>query len=185
MIRFVVGADGMLVPDLGARLPGRGFWLSARADVLDTARGRGAFARAMRAPVNVPPDLPRMIQAGLIRRIGELLGFARRAGQAVAGYTKVRDWLEHGRAGVLVEASDGSLAERSRLLGAAKDLPVIAALAAAELGRIFGRDHVVHAAVARGRLAEALIIEAERLAGMTAAGVMDGRDEQGNGRTGV
>ncbi len=36
----------------------------------------------------------------------------------------------------------------------------------AALGAVFGRDHVVHVAVAQGRLAEALKAEAVRLAGM-------------------
>ncbi len=50
-MRFVVGPDRVVVPDLGARLPGRGIWLSARADVLETARARGAFARAAKGAV--------------------------------------------------------------------------------------------------------------------------------------
>ncbi len=35
MIRFVVGPDRQIVPDLAAKLPGRGIWLSASADVLE------------------------------------------------------------------------------------------------------------------------------------------------------
>ena len=192
MIRFVVGPDQVLVPDLGARLPGRGIWLSARADVLETARGRGAFARAARAPVKLPPDLSLLIQSGLTRRIGESLGLARRAGQAVAGFTKAREWLDRRQAGVLVEAIDGSLAERARLLGTNTDVPVVLALPAAELGRLFGRDHAVHVAVAPGRLADAIAIEAERLAGMrgpasacTAAAAASAGVDELNERTGV
>jgi len=43
---------------------------------------------------------------------------------------------------------------------------VIAPLPAAALGRIFGRDVAVHVAVAPGKLAEALRIEAARLCGV-------------------
>src|SRR5579883_3551131 len=85
MIRFVVGPDQSLVPDLAATLPGRGIWLSACGDVLETARAQGglgrAFARATRGSVIVPPDLPAVLEAALVRRISELLGLARRAGQ--------------------------------------------------------------------------------------------------------
>ena len=49
MIRFVVGPDRTLVPDLAARLPGRGMWLSASRDVIEIPRvgrqGDGASAR--------------------------------------------------------------------------------------------------------------------------------------------
>ncbi len=57
MIRFVIGPGRVLVPDLSASLPGRGMWLSARADVLERARARGIFAKAARGPVAVPADL--------------------------------------------------------------------------------------------------------------------------------
>ena len=93
MIRFVVGPERQVVPDLAAKLPGRGIWLSARRDVLETARAKNAFARAARAPVSVPASLTLMVEEGLARRVGELLGLARRAGQAVCGFQRAREWL--------------------------------------------------------------------------------------------
>ncbi len=189
MIRFVVGPDRQIVPDLVARLPGRGIWLSASRDVLEMCHsqeykrpaggrqsGRGdndqrhlarAFARAANGPVSVPSDLSVLLQAALARRIGECLGFARRAGQAVAGYEKAREALRTGRYKLVLQASDGSEAERSRFLsGAPSDLTVIDPLSGEALGRIFGRDYVVHVAVAPGKLAESLVVEAGRLAGL-------------------
>lgn len=165
MIRFVLGPPGRaLVPDLAGRLPGRGMWLSARADVLERALSRGAFARAARGPVQAPPDLRATIEDGLRARIRDLLGFARRAGQVVVGFQQAREWLRAGRAGLLVGAADGSPAERARLRGE-RDVPVVDALDAAALGSVFGRDHAVHAAVARGRLAQQIAREAARLSG--------------------
>lgn len=171
MIRFVVAPDRHVVPDLAATLPGRGIWLSACGDVIETARARGglgrAFARAARGPVIVPPDLPALLDAALVRRIGELLGLARRAGQAVAGFEKAQEWLRAGRGRLILQASDGSTAERARFLsGAGGGITVLAPLSAAALGRVFGRDHVVHVAVAPGRLGERLGVEAGRLGGL-------------------
>ena len=167
MIRFVVGPERRIVPDLAARLPGRGIWLSARGDVLETARTRGAFARAARGAVTVPPDLTSGLTAALARRIGDTLGLARRAGQAVAGFARAQEWLKGGRAAVVLEASDGSPEERARFLGGwAGKVAVLAPLDGFGLGAVFGRDHVVHVAVAPGRLAEVLRIEAGRLAGL-------------------
>ena len=212
MLRFVIGPERRVVPDLAARLPGRGIWLSARADVVENAKLRGAFARAARGPVIVPADLLALLQAGLAGRVGDFVGFARRAGEAVAGFTKAREWLVSGRAVLVLEASDGSVDERARLLsgvswttvGAAVAVPdraseggvavedaggagddgrvaggaphrgartrtvrVATPLDAARLGAVFGRDHVVHVAVAAGRLAEMLAIETGRLSGVT------------------
>ncbi len=181
MLRFVLGPDRAIVPDLLAKLPGRGIWLSARRDVLETARTRGAFARAARGPVTLPPDLPLMIEGMLVRRITELLGLARRAGQAVCGFQKAREWLTTGQAALVVQASDGSPDERRRVLSGARDVPVAAPLPAHALGAVFGRDHAVHVAVARGRLAEALRAETGRLAGVS--GQVETRLASGQGAT--
>ncbi|GAN77642.1 hypothetical protein Asru_0405_02 [Acidisphaera rubrifaciens HS-AP3] len=173
MIRFVLSPDRVVIPDLAARLPGRGIWLSARGDVLEKARVQGKlvgyFARAARGPVTVQPDLPDTLRAGLSRRFAELLGLTRRAGQAVAGFQKAREWVRDGRAGLIVQAADGSEDERARLLGG-RDLPVVAPLDAASLGAVFGREHAVHVAVTPGRLADALRAEAGRIAGMALPG---------------
>ena len=169
MIRFVVGPDRTVVPDLAAKLPGRGIWLSAVGDVIETARTRGAFAKAARGQVSVPPDLLSGLQVALARRIGDTLGLARRAGQAVAGFVKAREWLDAGRASVVVQASDGSVDERARFLGGrAAVLTVVTPLDGARLGAVFGREHVVHVVVAPGRLADSVRVEAGRLAGLTA-----------------
>lgn len=191
MIRFVVGPDRQIVPDLANRLPGRGIWLSASGDVLELSEAQGghapegqtpdggrraeksnrrltqAFARAARGPVSVPSDLSDLLQAALVRRIGELLGLARRAGQAVSGYEKAREALRTGHFKLVVQASDGSEAERARfLVGSDPALTVIDPLPGEALGRIFGRDYTVHVAVAPGKLAESLVIETGRLAGL-------------------
>ncbi len=166
MIRFVVGPAGEIVPDLAHRLPGRGMWLSARRDVLETAARRGVFARAAKRQVGVPADLAASVATGLRLRIGETLGLARRAGQAIAGFDKAREWLSSGRAGLVVAARDGSADERSRFLAAGAAVAVVDPLSGAALGRIFARERVVHVALAPGRLAAMVAADAARLAGI-------------------
>jgi predicted RNA-binding protein YlxR (DUF448 family) len=168
MIRFVLAPNGQVVADLAARLPGRGMWLSAEADVIERASKRGAFAKATRGAAQVPSDLRERIEDGLRGRIGDLLGFARRAGQAVCGWQAVREWLQAGRVGLVVQAADGSASERARLIGA-RPVPVVAPLSAARLGALFGREHAVHVAIAPGRLADSIAAEAARLAGFLPA----------------
>ena len=141
--------------------------MSARGDVIETARKRGAFARAARGQVTVTDDLLAVLDAGLVRRIGELLGLARRAGQAVAGFQKAREWLSAGRIGLVMQAADGSAAECQRFLsGAPAGLAVVAPLDAAAMGAVFGRDQAVHVVVAPGNLATRMRLECERLAGL-------------------
>ena len=164
-LRFVVGPERRLVFDAAATLPGRGLWLSARADVLHQAVRRGVFPRAAKAQLVLPPDLLAEVRAALIRRVADLLGLARRGGVAISGFEKAREWLQAGKAGLVVQAADGSPEERARFLGA-RDVPVVAVLSAAALGKVFGREHTVHVVIAPGRLARMIEIEAQRLQGV-------------------
>lgn len=165
MIRFVVGPDAVIVPDLLGKLPGRGLWVRADRSSLAAAIGRGRFAKAARQGVTAPADLPDRVEALLTKRCVDLIALARRAGEAVSGYEKVRAWLSDGRAAVLLEAADGADTGRQKLLALAPGLPVVGSLGAAEIGRAFGRDRAVHAALAAGGLAARLRTEAVRLAG--------------------
>jgi len=125
----------------------------------------------------VPPDLTSGLQVALARRVGEHLGLARRAGQAVAGFAKAREWLASGRAGLVVQASDGSRDERTRFLaGWSGKIPVVAPLDAERLGAVFGRDNTVHVVITPGRLADALIADTARLAGLSAPDGADRKD---------
>jgi predicted RNA-binding protein YlxR (DUF448 family)/ribosomal protein L30E len=168
-LRFVVGPAGQLIFDAAATLPGRGLWLSARPDVIGLALKRGVFPRAAKLPgkaqVNVPADLGSQVAAALRRRIVELIGLARRGGGAICGFETAREWLVAGKAGLVIQARDGSLEERTRFIGG-RDVAVVAPLNAAELGQVFGREHVVHAVIVAGKLAKMIEIEANRLAGV-------------------
>jgi hypothetical protein len=167
MLRFVVAPDRTLVFDVGATLPGRGLWLSAASDVVEMALKRGVFSRAAKQTVSVPKDLRDQVEAMLRQRIFELAGLARRGGGAISGFEKAREWLVSGRAGLVLQALDGSVEERARFIGG-RDIPVVTVFTAARLGQVFGREHAVHAVIAAGRLAEKIQIEALRLAGVAA-----------------
>jgi predicted RNA-binding protein YlxR (DUF448 family)/ribosomal protein L7Ae-like RNA K-turn-binding protein len=170
LIRFVVDPAGNLVPDLDGKLPGRGMWLQARRDVVETACAKGSFARAAERPVTVPAGLAERVAGLLARRCLDLLGLARRAGGIAAGFEQAREWLRAGRAAALVEATDAAEGGRGKMAGAAREVPLVELFTAAELGAALGRDNAVHVALARGRLARRFVADALRLAGFRAEG---------------
>lgn len=93
LIRFVLDGDGRPVPDPGAKLPGRGMWLSADAETIKTACRKRLFDRAAGRRVVVPENpatLAASVEVLLVRRCLMTLSLARRAGEAVAGFEKVR-----------------------------------------------------------------------------------------------
>jgi predicted RNA-binding protein YlxR (DUF448 family)/ribosomal protein L7Ae-like RNA K-turn-binding protein len=189
MIRFVVSPEGVLTPDFAARLPGRGMWVEAEATKLAQAIRSGAFARNARlAPgerLVIPPDLTARIREGLVHRLSETLGLARRAGGAIAGFEKVREWLAAGRVGLLVQARDGSDEEKARVRSGYAEVPAVAPLPAASLGRIFGRERVVHVAVAKGGWGERVARECARLAGFPPCPERQGAAGDGIGDCGI
>lgn len=168
LIRFVVSPEGRVLVDLEGGLPGRGMWLCARRDVVETACAKGLFAKAARRPVAVEPGLADALAERLARRCLDLLGLANRAGELVLGFEKVRALIERGRAKVLIAARDASPEGKRKLRARAGGAPLVEAFDCAQLSRALGRENVVHVALAPGRLAERFLAEATRYAGFAA-----------------
>jgi predicted RNA-binding protein YlxR (DUF448 family) len=160
MLRFVVGPEGEVVPDLARRLPGRGMWLTAERAAVEQAVARRLFSKAARAPVTAPADLADRVERLLRDRVLEDLGRARRAGRAVTGFVRVEQMIGQGRAGLLIvpEEADGDGLAKLQASG----LPVERLADAAALGGVFGREQAVYVAVARDDRSGRFI---ERIAG--------------------
>jgi predicted RNA-binding protein YlxR (DUF448 family) len=175
LIRFVLDPGGEVVPDLAARLPGRGVWLTADRALVQRAVEKKLFSRGFRAQVGVPADLADRLEALLAKRLIELIGLARKAGQAVSGFEKVRAKLAEGAVGVVLQARDGAADGKAKLARLARSgihsVPVIDVLDSAELGLAFGRDFAIHAALDRGGFADRAIGEAARLEGLRTPGM--------------
>ncbi len=166
MIRFVVGPEARIVPDLAGKLPGRGIWVTATREALALAVRKKAFARGAKQQVNVPDGLVDTVEALMVRRVTDMLSLARKAGLAVAGYEKVRGVIQGGEAVALIQASDGSERGKSKLRLSPEEGATINCLTAQEMGLSFGRDHVIHAALCAGALATRVIEESARLSGL-------------------
>ena len=166
LIRFVVGPDAMVVPDILGRLPGRGIYVAAERAAIDKAAAKGLFSRAARQPVKAPEGLSDLIEAQLLRRVIDFVSMARKAGEAVTGYEKVKEWLVKGQASVLIQASDGSERGKTKLHPPEGENSFIGCLSSGELGLAFGRERAIHAALAAGGLERRVVEEAARLAGL-------------------
>jgi predicted RNA-binding protein YlxR (DUF448 family) len=90
LIRFVVGLDAQIVPDIAGKLPGRGIYVAADRAALDKAVAKKLFARGAKMPVQVPDDLVDQVERQLARRVVDLIALSRKSGRAVAGYEKVK-----------------------------------------------------------------------------------------------
>ncbi len=172
LLRFVVGPEDVICPDLDRKLPGRGIWVGGRRDLLETAVKKRLFARAAKQSVEVAGDLPDQVEAALKQRCLNLLGLAKRAGQLTLGYEKTRGVLLQDPAAILVTARDASAKGREKLLSGAAGKPagatagareIVDLFSAAELSLALGRENVVHAALRTGGLADRFMSECRRL----------------------
>lgn len=169
LVRFAVGPDGAVVPDLAGTLPGRGLWLTATREVLGQALAGGRLAKAARGPVSADPTLADQVEALLVRRCLDRIGLAQRAGMAVSGAEKVRSLLRSGEAAVVLAGRDASPAGRAKFRARAGDCAVVEMFDVAELSLALGRENVVHAALRRGAMALRFVTDVSRLAGFRPA----------------
>jgi predicted RNA-binding protein YlxR (DUF448 family) len=157
LIRFVRAPDGEVVPDVKRRLPGRGVWVTARAEHVRTAEKRRLFQRGFGEPVTVAPGLDRRVADQLAMAALGALSLARKAGAVVAGFAKVEAAIAAGNVAGLIEAegagADGTAklkAALKRRAGDAAAIPVIGLFTGEQLDLAFGRSNVIHAALLVG-----------------------------------
>ena len=175
MLRFVLGPDGIVTPDISARLPGRGAWTLAHRDAINTAVAKKSFNRAFKTQVEAPENLAETVETLLGKKCLDVLGFAKRGGDLILGFEKVRETIRAARPACLVEASDSAEDGRRKLLSLTRglyanaDLPggtsVIGCFSAEELGMALGRDRVIHAVVKQGQFSKIWHVETSRLSG--------------------
>jgi hypothetical protein len=165
LVRFVVGPSDSIFADILEKLPGKGIWVSCDQDALRMASEKGLFSRAARRAVKVPDTLLKDVEQMISNRVVGLLSLARKSGHSVAGYEKVKDWLSKDVAEVLVQSSDGSERGKSKL-STPRDGSFIGWLSSEELGAAFGRQTVIHCALASGGITNRVVHEAQRLKGL-------------------
>jgi predicted RNA-binding protein YlxR (DUF448 family) len=173
LIRFALAPDGAVVPDVAAKLPGRGAWVRADRDSVETAARKNAFARAFKCEARPAAELAVQTEALLVRRCLDQLGLMRRAGAIAFGATQVDAAMRAKPAFVFIEAHDGAEEGREKLMSLHIGLwgrPPAAAgcFSAEELGVALGRERVIHACLLQERLATGWAAEIGRLAGFRA-----------------
>jgi uncharacterized protein len=162
LLRLAISPDGLVLPDVAAKAPGRGAWIGVGRRTLEEALAEGHLKKALMrafkgAPLTIPDDLAQRAEAALLRHLTDRLGLELRSSNIVLGSARIAEQARSGRIALLLHASDssddgrrkldqawrvGSDAEGSGLQG--EVLP----LDRAALSVALGRDNVVHIGVA-------------------------------------
>jgi uncharacterized protein len=171
MIRFAAGPDGVVVPDLAQRLPGRGVWVELNRVQLGLAVKRAVFAKSMKRPVTAGPDLVERVEVLLLRRVLDALAIANKAGLVVPGFAQVDAALEAGTVAGMLHGSDAAVGGSEKLdrkFRAINDARggtgfVVTELTIDQISLAIGRSNVVHTALITGGATTRLLDEAKRL----------------------
>ena len=158
LIRFVLGPDLQVVPDLKHKLPGRGVWITARSNLVEEAAKRRLFSRAFKTEAKAPETLAKDIERLLRDDLRQGLSLANKAGTVITGFHKVESAITDKPIVALIHAAEAAddgrrkLANqlRKRLGEAISGFPVIQELSNDELDLALGRSHVIHAALVAG-----------------------------------
>ena len=161
LIRLAISPEGLVLPDVLARAPGRGAWIGVSRDTLEAAmakgRLKGALARSFKgASLTIPDDLAQRIESQLIRAFTDRLGLEMRSGKLLTGSDRIAENARAGKVHWLAHAADagqdgnrkldqalrvGTDAEGSGKMG------ITLPLDRAALSVALGRDNVVHLAL--------------------------------------
>jgi predicted RNA-binding protein YlxR (DUF448 family) len=170
LIRFVLDPEGVVVPDLRHRLPGRGVWVTARADMVALAEKKRLFSRGFKEEVKVEPGLAGRVEGLLEDAALHAVSFARKAGEIVTGFAKVEAAIARDAVVGIVQAKEAGDDGRSKIeaalkrrFGRADAVPILRIFRSEQLDLALGRSNVIHAALLAGRASENVL---ERVAAL-------------------
>lgn len=165
LIRFVVGPDDRIYPDILGKLPGRGMYVTATRAMLEAAT-KGQFSRSAKQAVSIPEGLVDEVERQVCRHAVDLIALTRKSGRAVCGFEKVKGWLAGGEnVRVLLQASDGSERGKAKLW-TPEGARYFGCFTSEELGLAFGRGSAIHGALSNGKLSNRVVEEATKLRGL-------------------
>ncbi|NOY53840.1 MAG: DUF448 domain-containing protein [Deltaproteobacteria bacterium] len=138
LIRIVQSPDGRLVPDLKAKLPGRGVYLCSRPSCLQKAVRKNLLSRALRSPVPASElaGLEEKICGVLENKIRSFLSVLRKGNRIVAGRESIQKRIHQGEVYLLILAEESS---KKRAGYERKNIPLRIFFSRERLGRAVGK----------------------------------------------
>ena len=178
LLRLVADAQGVVHPDLSAKLPGRGAWVHPSPACIDTLLKRPRIvSRALRCEASLD-GLDERIHRGTLGRLLQRLSVAARAGCIVGGHDQILQQVARGQVLAFVSAADASRRSIEALCAAAPGLPEYSIeLSKEALGGHVGKGPRAALGVRVGSPARALLDELRRY---TALGYPPRRNRSGD-----
>lgn len=170
MLRFVVSPDQMVVPDVKAKLPGRGAWVSAIKTDVEQAIQKGLFNKAFKQKVKPIDDMGDMIGSLLKKDVLDAISICRKTGDLQMGHLKAEESILSGRTRIYIVANDAGKDTRKKLTAKMRTIAekkgkkcyIVDHFSTLELVKCLGQEKVIHIAVKSGTMAMALLAKIEK-----------------------
>lgn len=171
LIRFVLGPDNEVFPDLKETLPGRGVWVEAKKSSVQTAVEKRLFAKAFKQDARAREDLAELIGNLLTERALQALAIAKKSGLLLTGFSKVDGAIRANTVKLLLHANDAAEDGKRKLSSATaavvhmggQEVPVASCWSCDEMSEALGLGNVMHAAALSGGATRNLVAAIERL----------------------
>lgn len=162
LLRFVTLKDGTMLPDFNKKLDGRGFYVSNSKKLLLSLVEKNPFNKLLHKKVVYAENMPEIVEGILAKKGLDALNLARKAGDLVLGFEKVKELIVKGRAAFVVEAADAGADGRQKIAELSANLEKFTLYDSAALSTALNRENTVYLAVKKGKMSDAARLALKR-----------------------
>jgi predicted RNA-binding protein YlxR (DUF448 family) len=166
LLRFVLAPDQTLVPDILAKLPGRGAYTCVNKNCLKEALKRNQFSRAFKVSVTVSDanGYVESLTEKLEDRVASYVALANKAGKVISGSDMVADAIKKKSTGLVLIAADVSveIGQKIAYNASRASIPCYYALTRDRIGALIGKGLRSAVAIQPGDFVAVVMKEIER-----------------------
>ena len=152
LLRFTVLRNGDFVPDFNKKLGGKGVYVSNSKSLLDGIKKDVRIGKILHKPVNTNPELPELVEKILAAKGLEALNLARKSGNLILGFEKIKEQILKNKVAFIIEATDAGADGAKKMSELCRDIEQLKIYDSATLETAFNRETVVYAAILKSEV---------------------------------
>ena len=154
LLRFVLLQDGTVVPDFNKKLDGHGFYISDSKALLEGLVSRNPLNKILHTKTVITADLPQIVEQILCKKGLDAINLARKSGNLVLGFEKVKDIAAKGKIAFIIEALDAGHDSKQKMMSQTPNIEKLVIYDVATLSKALNRENTVYAALLKGPVSQ-------------------------------
>lgn len=153
LLRFVVLKNGTCLPDFDKKIDGRGFYLSNSKQLLnDLMTKKKPLNKILHKDVIMAEDMPQIVEQILRKKATDSINLARKAGDLVLGFEKVKECIKKGKAAFVILASDAGADGKQKIAEIAGETEKFTLFDVETLSQTLNRENTVYLVVQKSSI---------------------------------